>query len=245
MSCDILIKSYKHDFPFLKYALKSIAKNCEKFRDLILVFDEGDEQDVALMDFKEFEEGFGKRPKIYFEPVKCDGYLNQQIIKMYADKYSDADYFLFTDSDTVITRHCMPESFMYTVGMPYAFMTPYTSLKGAVPWQKVTEEVLGFKIGFEFMRRQPFLFHRSTLIKCRQYLEKIKGKPLDKYISTRPNRDFSEYNVLGAWAHLFENRKYYFVHTEIGPMPPVYAKQFWSRSGFTPQVQEEMEALTA
>lgn len=228
---DIVIRTYSKDLEWLKYALQSIHKFCSGFRDIIIVIPES--QKHLLDEFNLTHE------KVFTCPDYKDDYLGQQITKIYADQYSDAEYIMYGDSDTLITNPIKPE-FLFRENKPIILKTNYEKLGNAVPWKVVTEKALGFGVEFEFMRRHPFLYHSSTLKAFREYMKELHGKEINEFINEQPNRAFSEFNAVGAFANKFEHDKYYFQDTETEPLPPLYVRQFFSWGGLTDEVMKEI-----
>lgn len=230
---DIFIRTYSDDLKWLSYSLKSIHKFCTGFRDIIIVIPESQ---LNLL------QGFNlTREKIITCPLYKDDYLGQQVTKLYADEYSDADYILYTDSDTLFTIPSDAKDFIRD-GSPLILKTKYEKAETAIAWKAVTEKALGFKVDFEFMRRLPFCYHSSTLKSLRVYMKEKHGEELEKYIKVQHNRQFSEFNVVGAFADKFEQDKYTFQDTDDG-LPTLYVRQFWSWGGLTQEVMLEIEDI--
>lgn len=230
---DIFIRTYYSDLKWLVYALQSINKFCSGFRDVVIVIPESQKY---LLD------GFNltKEKTLTCEEYK-DDYLGQQITKLYADSYSDADYILFPDSDTLFTMPVTPKDFTRE-GKPLILKTKYEKVETAIIWKPVTEKALGYPVEFEFMRRLPFCYHSSTLKSLREYMKDKHGKELNAYIEEQPNRAFSEFNVVGAFADKFERDKYDFQDTDDG-LPTLYVRQFWSWGGLTDEVMTEINDI--
>lgn len=233
MTTSIFIRSYAGDFEWLKYALRSIQKFCSGFGQTVIVIPEEDE--AAL-------KAFGlTREIVYAVPqIGKDGYLVQQVDKLNADRYCSSDLILYFDSDCVFTEPATPESFMRD-GKPEMLITPYSTLPPDFPWRKVTERALGFPCEFETMRRIPLIFPADLLHSIRGYFESHHGKTLANYIMTRPYREFSEFNVMGAWSLKFAPDRIRWLDTTKEELPRKVATQFWSWGGITPEVRVQLE----
>ena len=230
---DIFIRTYSADLKWLSYCLRSIEKYCTGFRDVIIVIPQS--QHHLLTGFSLTKE------KISTCPDYKDDYLGQQITKLEADRYTDADFILFTDSDTLFTQPVTPKDFTRE-GKPLILKTKYEKVESAIIWKAVTEKALGFPIAFEFMRRLPFCYHSSTLNAVRNHIKERHNKDYSDYIQTQPNRAFSEFNTVGAYADKFEQDKYDFQDTDEG-LPTLYVRQFWSWGGLTEEVMAEIEKI--
>lgn len=201
-SCDIFIKTCFHDAAYHVYCLESIGRFCTGFRDTVVVG--------------------GEHPR---------GYLYQQVIKMHADTYTDADYILVTDSDTLFTEPVSPESFMVD-GKPIWLYTPWTpemlAHSGTKAWHDCMQEFFGVTPHAELMRRQPFMFPRHVLQSLREFCYHRHGVSIEDYVMSRGS--FSEWNVLGFHCWLHHRDDFHWIDTSVDPLPPLRVHQFWSQT---------------
>lgn len=209
----IFIKSYQKDFKLLYYALKSIQLNVKGNYDVLLMLDNGHE----LPDH--FKEVLNNVRVVYVER-DGNGYLWQQICKLNANKYTNSEYILYSDSDVIFDHEINIDDFI-SDGKPEILYTDYSKVDGAIIWKKPTEDFMKESVQYEFMRRNNCIYHRSTLESIWNY------EPNLKYIVLNSER-FSEFNVLGAYAFKFENDKYNFVNTDNWEYTPPKGQQLWS-----------------
>jgi hypothetical protein len=146
--CDILIKSYPPDYERLGYCLRSIHKFAKGFRNIVVIVPHGTTNDLPRNTPK---------PIQVVEYGGADGYLYQQAVKSVAHEFTDAEYVLHIDSDTMFTRPVTPLTFM-NEGKIWWLYTPYSEI--VCPWQKITEKFMDEAIDFEFMRRLPLMIPR-------------------------------------------------------------------------------------
>ncbi len=92
-SIDIFIKSHKPDFWLLQFALQSISKNITGYRNIILVIPEDQKHDFDTRYLPE------RTLIFYISEYGTGGWLYQQVCKLNAYKYSDADFIMYSDSD--------------------------------------------------------------------------------------------------------------------------------------------------
>jgi hypothetical protein len=106
LTVDIFIKSYPPDYDWLRYCLRSIDRFCSGFRKVVVVSPETFNADPAL-----------KIPvQVVVAPQQCqDGYLDQQLFKLNAHQFSDADMILHVDSDTIFTVQVTPQTYLEAV----------------------------------------------------------------------------------------------------------------------------------
>ena len=244
MTTDIFLRSYSGDIAWVPWALRSLDRFVTGIRNIIIV--------VPANDYEKFK-GLNLTREILcsskFAGPGLDDYLVQQIDKLCADSYTDADQILFFDSDCIAIRKFSPSDLLL-IGRPRWLMTNYRELvkadgTQATPWKAVTEKAVKREVEFEMMRMHPFLVTRAALDSFQEFMARTHNKKLDQYILEQPNRAFSEWNALGAWAYYFANpRPFSFWPTDIS-IPEPFVRQFWSWGGLTPEIQAEMEKLLA
>lgn len=238
MTCDIFIKTYPADGKFLEYCLRSIDKFATGFRKIVLVTPMGSRVGEIL-----FDAGNVRCPNIIeVEEYGADGYLSQQVFKLHANTFSDAEFILFMDSDTIFTRPVTPETFFIDGKIAWLY-TPYDKIK--TPWQPITEKFLGCPVEFEFMRRHPLLAPSWLLAALRTFCRTMHDVSLDEYIMAQPQRAFSEFNALGALAYYFHRDMFHWLNTETDDIPELTTLQKWSYGGVTPEIVTEFEQILA
>jgi hypothetical protein len=231
MLVDIFIRTYHKDLPWLAHALRSIHKHVTGHRRIIVAIPVGQGHLLSHLTAEAVIE----------VPDMSDGYLGQQLTKMNAWLYTDADAVLFWDSDTVATEpiNILEE---YTInGKPIIYCTPYERVGEAQMWRQPTEVAMGFGVSLEYMRRLPLLYHRETLLSACCYIPRAVGKSIAEHMAERGR--FSEFNAIGAFAHRFRANEYAFRNTDYYKPPPNKVRQYWSWGGITPEVQSELDKL--
>ena len=228
-SVDLFIRSYKKDFEWLWYCLKSCAKSAKGFRQTHIVVPHGDQHELNYLTLE----------KVHICPRYEEDYLGQQVTKLNADLYSSADFICHIDSDTVWLHDISPNDFIHQ-GKAIMYYEPYDKI-GECPWQPIVEETLGWKPEFEFMRRPPHIYPRWIYKEMRDFLQARHKMPFDTFVSTRPERKFSEYNTLGAFAWKHHKNKFDWRYpTQDKPT----VRQFWSWGGIDAN-RQELEKLLA
>jgi hypothetical protein len=209
MKTAILIKTCLHDAEYHRYCLKSIEKFCTGFSEVRVIE--------------------GEHPK---------GYLWQQVVKLHADQYTDADFILVTDSDTLFVEPVTPESFMRE-GKPIWFMTPWTpemlATEAMQTWWNVMRDFNGAEPPAEFMRRQPFMFPRHVLQSIREHCFHRFGVGIEEFIMAQPT--FTEWNAMGHHCWLNHRDDFYWMDTSV-ECPPPLVWQFWSHDTITKNLEE-------
>lgn len=232
MHVDIVIRTYSKDIEWLNYALLSIHKYVTGYRHVIVAIPS---EDVKLLRHLSAE-------KVVGVSDLQDGYLGQQMTKMQAWKLTNADAIVFWDSDVVATQPVDIRSEYFEGDKIIRYKTRYSSLGSACPWQPIVAKSVGFTPEWEYMRRMPLTYWRSTLEKCEQFMVDLHGCSLEYYINSQPYRSFSEFNTLGAFSEARDPEGYLFVDTESIDMPPCKVDQMWSWGGITDEVRAKMAA---
>jgi len=220
----IFIKSYRNDFIFLSYCLKSIKKFVTGYSEIVITIPEWD-----LWLFEELMAGIDIDVVVYPVQEYGDGYLYQQFTKMTAYQYCTQDYIMFVDSDCVFTG---PVDIWPSENYkPEILMTDYSDVGDAICWKEPTERWIGCLVNYEYMRRIPLTYRSSTMRALHESRPNLEHEIMD-------SGKFSEFNVIGIWAHLNEPDNYQFIDTASWEYKPHIARQFWSWGGIGSCVNE-------
>lgn len=214
MTCDIFIRTHSKDAAYHEKAMASIEKYCSGFRDVVVI--NQDDGNARI------------------------GYLKQQIDKCHADLHSDADFFFMIDSDTIIKQPVTPETYMRE-GKPLWLFTPFDQAMlahhGTKAWFDVMTEFFGgLEPHAEFMRRQGFMVPRNLLSNVRNFCKVAHKKSLEDYVMSKGR--FSEFNVLGAYAHRFMTGSFHWIDTSKDELPELTLVQFWSHDPIEKNIEE-------
>lgn len=213
MKIDLFYKSYHKDFKLLQYSLLSLAKNITGYNSIVILIPENEKD---LFDISNLPE----RTVIHYVPEYGNGYLLQQVYKIKAHNYCSADFILFADSDCIFD-HPINLQEVFKNNKPEILYTDYSKVGEAICWKKPTEEIIGRPVEYEFMRRNCLIFHRETIVEINEQYPNI-----EQYIMASGR--FSEFNFLGCWAFINENKKYSFVNTDLWEYTHPHSIQLWS-----------------
>lgn len=212
---DLFIKSYRPDFWLLYLSLETIKRNVTGYNNIILLIPE---EDKEVFDTRNMP----PRTKIFYVEERKPGWLWQQWCKLSAHLQSDADFILFSDSDA-FWEHPVNVQDIVKDGKPEILYTDWRKVGDAIVWRKPTEEFMKEPVEWEFMRRLPLCYHKSTLIGVNHHEINLE------HIIMRSDR-FSEFNILGAWAFKNQKELYNFVNTDDWNYVPPLATQVWSHA---------------
>lgn len=226
MSTDIFIRSYRGDFGWLEYCLRSIRSRGSGFNKIHVCVPPND---VQLLSFVKDE-------IVHLVEPTADDYMGQQITKLYADHFCHSDFVLHVDSDCIFTKPFSPESFMCD---EKSIVLREDGVES--PWIGITGKALGWDDSAEYMRRLPILYPKWLYGEFRKWIEEYSGKTLKDFVLSQPARDFSEFNSIGQWAYKYCNDRIAWKHpSEVEPV----ARQFWSWGGLESS-REELEKIIA
>lgn len=223
MTTEIFIRSYRNDFEWLGYCLRSIQQFANAFSGVTIVVPLEDKPSLSHLTA---ETVFGT-----FDI--CEGYLAQQITKLEADKYTDKDFILHVDSDCIFFEKTTPEDF-FIDGKPIMLMEQCES-----PWPTISKRTLGWLDEYEYMRRLPIIYPRWIYEEFRRWIRHQHSTSLATWIASQPYREFSEFNTLGQWARKFHPEAFTWMHPKD---VPVKCRQFWSWGGVD-IARKEIESL--
>lgn len=228
MKCSIFIKSHSADYPWLIYCLRSIVRFCTGFESTVVVTDDGQPKPPI-----------GPVEKWFTVKPKQPGYLHQQSLKLSADAFTDSQYVLYGDSDTIFTRLISPED-VTIAGLPVWLYEPYAGMTNpdVLARQKTMSDFIGAPVQFEFMRRHPFIITRNLLADFRRFCLCRHGMTVEDYVMQAPN--MSEFNLIACWA--YEHRRTEIAWRRPDEMP-VFVRQWWSHGGLTDEIRQEAEGL--
>lgn len=222
----IMIVSYAHDLPYLRYNLQSIDKFCAGFSGVTLVVPQQEASHFASLaaahrcDLKTYDR----------TPDKVKWHLDAQCQKCFADKYCpDADFILHTDSDCIFTEPVTPDDY-FQDGKPVMVIKPWPS---GNPWKQVVDSVLKSDSKFSTMERHPQVNPKLLYPLLRMILKSYYSMPFDQFIlSRKPDFPwgFTEHNILGNLALSVMPEFYEWIDSSKTEVPKEKLRQFWSLS---------------
>jgi hypothetical protein len=249
MNHQILIASYSKDFIWLGPCLASLNKFCNGFLPPVISVAPDDAEGA-----NELVNRFYPEATVVVhcdERGKAKGNLRAQMSMMHGDRLCRAaDYIWLVGSDCIVHKEFSPEPF-FRDGKPVMLINTYEHLLKYVPraciqpWQQGVEWALGFSPSYEYMRRLPLMYPRDLFIATRFAVENRHGVPFEDFVyngstkvfnGDRPERsdasNFSESNLLGAYAHKYTPDMFEWVDLDNQPNPiPNPMIQFWSHGG--------------
>ncbi len=232
----IFIRTYHADINWLNYCLKSIHKNLKGWDEIVICIPTGQEH---LLNHLTAE-------KVVVCKTYKEDYVGQQISKLDAYKHCKGEFILFVDSDVVFFEGADVRDY-FQDNKPVILYDKYENVGEAICWKKIVEKIFKEDVPFEFMRRAPQLFNKSTLEHFSQLFPDIEN-----YAISQPHRQFSEFNILGFFAHKHEPENYIFIEAKfvtgshenkVEGLPENRSFQAWSWGGITEEVQLKLDQI--
>ncbi len=227
MNTEIFVVSYRKDFVWLDWCLKSIKKFCEGFSGTTVLVPRPDAAALRAM-------GHDIKVRTFDEAPPPLGMMHHQAMNCCADVYCyDSDFVLHVDSDCILTDYVTPAEY-FRAGKPILLIEEYARLGDRVPWQPIMSEVMGELCRYETMRRHPAVHYRELYGDCRNAIEKAHDCPghFEEYIlSLKPDfpQGFSEFNALGHIAISPKWRdRYAVIDLANEARPRDLIRQYWS-----------------
>lgn len=228
MKTSIFIRTYHADIKWLNYCLKSIHKNLTGWDEIIICIPENQKELLSHLTAE----------RVVTCKVYSDDYIGQQISKLQAYKHCKNEAVLFVDSDVVFFEGAKVSDY-FNGNKPVILKNTWDKVDGAIVWKPIMEKLFGEPIKYEYMRRAPQLFLKSTLENFAKYFPDI-----EKWALNQPHRAFTEFNFLGYFVEKNEATQYDIIDLSKHPVPTNKCKQFWSWSGLTSQERDELENIT-
>lgn len=259
----IFLKTYKNDFPWLRYALISIAKFAKGFDRVCVAMGTEDlleykgNPDHQYAEVRDYFKQMGLPLELYVTPPPYDGYIGQQLAKIGAPqliRQPDGIIFYF-DSDCIFTEEANITDYIDDGKLQLLF-TPYEAMRDpitgeyAVPWKGVTEQFMRMPVENEYMRRHPLLYWAEDLIEFKTDILKVWKQTGLPHVDTLKGivdqmSTFSEFNAIGSYVHRWAPEGYHFINTQTESLPNPKVKQYWSHGGLTQEIRQDIERRLA
>jgi len=217
----------------LEYALASVARWCRGFLEVVVVTPRSSAGRVRR--------ALPSWTRLVVCPDYRDDYLGQQVSKLHADEYTDADLVCHLDSDMLFTRPTTPADLLDD-GRVRVVRRPVADLGRHRPWLVPTEAFLGWPVAYDFMQEPPFTFPRWLYGEVRAHALAAHGVHLDTYVTSRPPRGFSEFNVLAGYAYALHRMAFSWRDADDADRPAL-CRWYWSRGGLDGALRRELDAI--
>lgn len=209
----LFCKTWRNDYPWLKLAMKSVAKFSKEPVYWTVVGDQGSKDDLKKVSMQAMQEsGIHFRFDLYEiqehwpEVNGVNGYYAQQWIKMNAHLVMGDAIFFNWDSDVIAVKPFSQSDFFGKSGRPIFWISQFNHLiqHGNQEVHRIRRNVMSqicsiSEVAFEYMRCMPIPMNGSILRSASSRQE--WSKSLNAIKNTHAG--FSEFNVIGLFSHLY------------------------------------------
>ena len=235
LTTDVFLVSYPDHYAGLPALFRSIEKFVIGFRRVVLVIEEADPAPDVLA-FVEI-----KRCRNYRDYHACNywGRGGQQIEKLRAWHYTDAERVIYVDSDLVFVRPVDVQTDpCISLEKPLVIWRMWKDAGEARKWYLPTKMVLRFEPPGECMARFPFVFPRWFLQEYWRYMGEITNSDEWLQVFAHPQ----EFNGLGNYAMARHADKFTLLRVGVDALPETCIYQY-SIPKRTPADVAELERL--
>ncbi len=255
----LFIRTYLKDLPWLELTLQTLFRHAKGWDEIMIAFPFEDLYPVTHRISPLLN---GSPIPVKMQPVArmTDDYIGQQATKCHADTWAGTDTLItFWDSDAALTdtlnlhdlfrlpHQVPPRGEMGPGPKPAWLYTPYEALtadRNVMAWKPITERYLGEPVSHEFMRRLPITVYGAHLAAMRLFVQQRHNTPLQALLfraSEAGRKEFSEFNLMGAFCHNNFPNDYVWVDTTRDAFNALPVKQYWSWGGLQ---QNHIEEIT-
>jgi len=201
---DFFIRTWYGDGHWLTFTLRSIALHVPRgmYRNIIINY--ATHEDPY---FRSFLPHIADLPLVLvpeddvYINVNHNGgrYASQIYTKYHAWTYSDADYFIHMDSDTMIAQPVTRADFVGDDGRTYFNARNISKMPyGAGIWARAASVLLGHPVEWELMTMWPFVYGRDVYQDVIAHIESVRGG-LPLLDVARGIDNFCEFTTMGAY----------------------------------------------
>jgi len=235
LKTEIFIVTFRRDFPYLEWCLRSISKFATGFDKVHILVPDSDLNDLMSLPKPANLIGI-VAPKAFSEWPKL-GFVHHMWQILNADKWCpDADFIVHIDGDCIFNAPVIPETYI-TKGRPILRYEPFDRLgrrhPGSDVWRQPTQKCVPFHVVNETMRCHPEVYHRDLYRVVRETIATTTKMDAESYLKSTRNEyphQFCEFNTLGNVAMTMFPQRYHMVEL-FGDraVPDNCLHQFWSR----------------
>jgi hypothetical protein len=263
MKCDVVIKTWKPDLPWLAYCLRFLRKNWqERSSGIVILANEDCREGIASMHLNgDSGVSYFRGERVYYVRPWPDTYNFHMYVTMRADDFTDADLLLFVDSDLMLVEPASLDDFT-TDGKPIIYYQRTAELEASKSpelhvhcrtWYPIMQEFFGHPPTRDYMTVFPMIYWAGTIQAVRRAITHKNGLGVeDALYSTRAFQPaafvnhkftFCDYEILGMWADINESYRYCFVHASEQPRPKTKLYHSWTE--WNSRTQIELERMLA
>lgn len=216
---DVFIRSYHRDRAWLALALRAIRVHLRGHRSVVVVLPRASAGRMG-----DLAEQAGIDVAVHYCENWADDYLGQQVTKLHADTYTDADVIVHVDADQLFLAPCDVAQ-LFDGGR---VRVDYRATGGRPPgdgWGSCAADFFGQPLPWDMTVPPPLALPRHVYGALRAQCEQRHGVSMPAYALQRGADRFCEFALLRAQALLFAPDCCSW--QEQHPLPQCHT--FWSR----------------
>lgn len=222
-SIDIVIRSYYRDQHWLALALRSIELFVTGYRQVVVVLPR-----ASLARVGGGVIPASPRVRMCTCPDYADDYLGQQLTKLQADCFTDAQTIVHLDSDQIFVAPCELSDRLFDGGrLRVAFSS------GGRPetdgWRRSPAEFLGRPVLVDLTTPPPLALPRDVYAAVRDLCQRIHQRSIADYVLTTRSDRLCEVALLRACALTTKPERYAWIDADRHELVPE-CRSFWSRT---------------
>ncbi len=221
---DVFIRSYHRDRAWLDLALRAIAHYLHGHRRVVVVMPRGSRERIG-----DLAVHAGPDVTFLFCADVADDYLGQQLTKLHADCWTDADVILHVDSDQLFLSPCDVRERLFDGTRLRADHALDQLRPRSDGWLRCAPDFFGPDFaparGLDLTGPPPLAMPRHVYKGLREYCPRRHGMTLADYAARLGADRFCEFSLLRAYALLFAPDA--LTWSERHPLPE--CRTFWSR----------------
>lgn len=167
-----------------------------------------------------------------------DDYLGQQISKLNADRYTDADLIAHVDSDCIFRKRCSLPALITRDDRPIVRMMWRSRRPLGHGWRRCIFDFHGTPVPFDALVPPPISYPRKLYESLRSRCRARHGIEIEGWCLTRRTDTLSEFGLLTAQAWLHHHHDYCWAGANDDSGWPCH--QYWSRSPIAARERERV-----
>jgi hypothetical protein len=236
---DIFIRSFHRDRYWLALALRSIAAFVSGHRRVVVVVPRSSLGRMEPTDIA----SHGVQLRVCGD--YADDYLGQQVTKLHADLYTDADVILHLDSDQVFVAPCDLSARLFDRGRPRMAWEQDSVRPRTDGWRRCPTAFLGEPVQPDVTGPPPLVVPRDVYPRIRAFCRETHGMSIRRYAFAVGAAQFCEFALLRGFVLAREPERCAWVESDRHPLLPE-CRNFWSRTQTPDSVAGSLPAeLTA
>lgn len=233
-SIDIVIRSYYRDQAWLTLALRALERFVIGHRKVVVV--------LPRRSLERLDRLLQRADsRLVFRSCEdfTDDYLGQQVTKLHADLYTDADVILHLDSDQIFVAQCDLSERLFDGGKLRMNVQRSTDRAPSDGWRYCPSIFFGEPIAWDLTAPPPLAVPRRLYASLREHCMRRHGKSLMDYAMDTSADRFCEMALLRGFALLYETSAFAWVDGGQSALIPE-CRSFWSRGTTPAEIAKEI-----